>query len=135
MLYPDYGLYVMKKGLTTNSNPNETKHYFYDVYFYGMNMLSLSDFTICLNNQFDGQTFAISFDFDQTILENILGQLPKWHAQSILEDINNAIKVKQSAVNFTDSFIAAAVECHIGMLQTSLHEQFVPFVIDSIKIK
>ncbi|RAX57510.1 hypothetical protein CCZ01_05885 [Helicobacter monodelphidis] len=129
---PDYGLYVLENKLVSNLTVG--KYYFYDMIFYGINILSPTDFTICLNTCIDEQTFAVSLDFDKAILESALSQLPKWHADSIRGHIKDVMSVGQSAVDFTNSFVASC-ECHIGTLQLSVQEAFVPFIIDSIEVK
>ena len=129
----DYGLYMVENKLAFLGN--ETLEYnFYDVNFYGLDMLSLSEFSIMINTEFNGEKLALSLDFDTNILSSMLEQIPQAQADSIMQDIENAQKTNKASVNFTIPFIAKNIEAHIGKLQHGTNESFIPFVITKVEI-
>jgi hypothetical protein len=123
---PDYGLRLLKDGYSPN-----TDLYFYEFRLYSISVLGVGDYSTMVEKRYDGETHALSLDFNGAQLEKILaGAEPDVTAFVRAELSKDPISSRTIEL---DPFVSFAVRARMGRLETaSTNEQFVPLVAQEI---
>ena len=121
---PDYGIRLVEQGFGSKAD-----HFFYSFRLYSLTVLSPGEFSTMVDWPYQGKVFALSLDFNQAILDDILRQAPPDTA----EDIRNAIQNARigSTIDFNDP-VSFGVRARLGKLQSAEKEQFIPLVAQEI---
>ena len=68
---PDYGLRLMRDGIS-----NDVDQYFYDFRLFSLTLLGLGQYSTMVELPYEGQLHALSLDFNQEQLDQILSKAP-----------------------------------------------------------
>jgi hypothetical protein len=125
VVLPDYGLRLLQDGYAPDFNL-----YFYSFRIFRLDVLGGGLFSTMVNNLYDGETHALSLDFNREQLDKILEKADPLLVKYILEILNND-PYSPKAIDL-DGYLEFGVKAHLGTLQTGANEQFVPLVVDEI---
>ena len=121
---PDYGLRLVEQGVSSKMD-----HFFYNFRLYSLSVLGDGQYSTMVDWPYQGKVFALSLDFNQTILDDILRQAPPDTA----EHIRNAIRNVRSASTIEiEKYFSFGVRARLGKLQSVEKEQFIPLVAQEI---
>ncbi len=123
----------MKKDLGLFLKQNYSQiltHHFYDVKFYGIDRISENLYSTMLETTFNGEVFALSFDYDKKILENILSLAT--NARELKKEVKE-IEVG-GFLNLKEPITIPAITASLGNLQHAKKESFIPLVIEEISV-
>ena len=67
---PDYGLYLMNEG------HQDVNHYFYDFRLYSLAVIAYKQYSTMVELPFADEVYALSLDFNQQQLDQILTKAP-----------------------------------------------------------
>jgi len=120
---PDFGLYALKAGISA-----QTKFIFIEYYLQDIIKVEYDLFTSSSLHEMREKKYAVSFDYDQKILKNILSKIPKNVAKSIRRDLSCQpfrSEIRQK--------IRISCEAYLGDLKEGEFEHFVPLRICKIE--
>ncbi len=122
---PDYGLRLMNDGISNNVDLN-----FYDFRLYSLSVLGRGQFSTMVEIPYDGQVYALSLDFNQQQLEQILSKAPTNIASYIRKELSRDPSTPR-LLDFDDE-VSFGVRARLGQLQKVQRESFVPLVAQEI---
>jgi hypothetical protein len=122
---PDFGIRLLNDGIKQNVNQN-----FNDFHMFSLTVLGAGEYSTMTEIQFDGQLYALSLDFNKTILKDILYKAPK----NISNILKNEISKDPNTLRTIDfeGEVVFGVRARLGELQRAQNESFVPFVAQDI---
>ena len=122
---PDYGLRLMRDGIS-----RDVDHSFYDFRLFSLTVLARGQYSTMVEKPYSGELHALSLDFDQRQLEQILAkatpQLTAFIRAELARDPASA-----RTIDF-EGEVAFGVRARLGQLQNVQRESFVPFVAQEI---
>jgi hypothetical protein len=121
---PDYGLYLKSNGYS-----NSIDIHFYAIKFDHICKVNNDLYSIMVNKEENNQEYAVSLDFDNSILGRLLEKLPI----SISKKVSN--EFSKFDFNYTVEFEGIAqigLVANLGELQKGQYEGFIPLVIKEI---
>jgi hypothetical protein len=122
---PDYRLRLLKDGVAPG-----TDLFFYDFHLFSISVLGGGNYSTTVNTRYDGQMHALSLDFNQRQLEEILARADLSLAASIRAELSqDAVSIRSIDLNACVTF---AVRARSGRLQTAEKEQFIPLITQEI---
>ena len=122
---PDYGLKLLNSGISRDVIQN-----FYDFRLFSLTVLGRGQYSTMVEMPFDGEWYALSLDFNQKQLDEILLKAEK----NVAEFLKNEL-LRDSESPRTIDFegeIIFGVTAKLGELQRLSKESFVPFVAQEI---
>jgi hypothetical protein len=122
---PDYGLRLMNKGVG-----REVDHFFYDFRLYSITVLGRGQYSTMVHLPCESEICALSLDFDQLQLEQILSKASPDLSAFVLSGISRDPSSPRT-IDF-DGEVAFAVRARLGQPQTAQRESFVPLVVQEI---
>lgn len=121
---PDYGLYLKSKGYS-----NSVDIHFYAFKFDHICKVNNNLYSIMVNKIENNNEYAISLDFDNSILNKLLREIP----QTISEKVSN--QFSKFEFNYTVEFEDIAqidLVANLGELQKGQYEEFIHLVIKEV---
>jgi hypothetical protein len=124
-LRPDLGLHRLQHGFS-----RATEQIFYDVEVVDFDFVSPNLYSIMFEHSEDGVAYALSFDFDNQLMSQILGKLPPTECATFL----NSIEGRRYPFRATlpQPIHLNTIESYLGETQHGAHDAFVPFVVKRI---
>lgn len=123
---PDLGLLRLHQGCD-----KETVIFFYGIHFVDISFVAPDLCSVLFEYPLDEEIYAMSFDFSDDILGELLSNLPMLLQQEFISSINGKRLPFTAALPM--QVTANVVECHLGDIQQVQNEEFVPFVITRIE--
>ena len=122
---PDFGLRLLREGITP-----KVDHFFYDFRLYSLTVLGRGQYSTMVQKPYSGELHALSLDFNQDQLDQILSKAKSELAAFIQAELRRD-PVSPRTIDFQGE-IAFGVRARLGQLQKAHHESFVPFVAQEI---
>ncbi len=122
---PDYGLRLMRDGMS-----NDVDQYFYDFRLFSLTVLGRGQYSTMVELPYEGQLHALSLDFNQEQLVQILS-----NAEPRLTSFLRAEITRDPASPRTIDFegeVSFGVRARLGQLQKVQRASFVPLVAQEI---
>jgi len=122
---PDFGLRLVRDGASPEME--------IQLIPFELDRISVVDeglFTTVSGKVFDGETHAVSLDFDGEILKAIKQLCPKKTARLIEDQLQNSF-TKGYTLMFPQP-IQLAVTARLGEVQKAQYEDFIPLVVQSV---
>lgn len=124
-LKPDYGLRKMKDGISCDVNL-----YFHDFRLFSLTVLGEGQYSTMVEVPLDGELHALSLDFNQNQLEQILSKASPHIASFIHKELSREPSTPRM-IDFEGEIIFG-VRARLGQLQQGQYESFVPLVAQEI---
>lgn len=124
---PDYGLYLMNKGIS-----RDVDHSFCDFRLYSLTVLGHGQYSTMVDLPFAGKLYALSLDFNQKQLEQILTKASPQLLSFIKEELSRDPFTPRT-IDFVGE-VVFGVRARLGQLQKVKKESFVPLVAQEIMI-
>ena len=121
---PDYGLRLMNTGVG-----REVDHFFYDFRLYSLTVLGRGQYSTMVHLPCESEICALSLDFNQRQLEQILSKASPELSAFVLSEISRDSSPR--TIDF-EGEVAFAVRARLGQPQTAQRESFVPLVAQEI---
>ena len=121
-MLPDLGLAYLNEGFSRDAS-----HHFYDVPFEEIDFVAPHSYSVMLNKAHKGEVHALSLDFSDDILAELLAHLPAGARKTFGKSIIG--KPFPFRAKLPSQVTVFAVECHLGQRQHVANEEFVPFII------
>ena len=122
---PDYGLQLMNSGVG-----GEVDHFFHDFRLYSLTVLGRGQYSTMVDFPSEGEVCALSLDFGQRQLEQILSKASLELSGFIRDQISRDPSSPRT-IDF-DGEVAFGVRARLGQLQVIQRESFVPLVAQDI---
>jgi hypothetical protein len=122
---PDYGLRLRQEGIS--SNVDQT---FYDFRLYSLTVLGLGQYSTMVEVPYAGKAHALSLDFDEKQLANILLKAPAQLRAYVMAQLK-ADPARPRTIEF-DGEVRFGVRARLGKAQQIERESFVPLVVQEI---
>ncbi|RJP93883.1 MAG: hypothetical protein C4518_05075 [Desulfobacteraceae bacterium] len=122
---PDYGLRQMNEGIS-----RDVVHHFHDFRLYSLTLLSRGQYSTMVEIPFAGELYALSLDFNQKQLDQILSKAPPQISSFIRKELTHD-PVTPRTLDF-EGEVVFGVRARLGELQKVQWESFVPFVAQEI---
>jgi hypothetical protein len=124
-LKPDYGLRLVQDGVASI-----TDLFFYDFHLFSLSVLGGGDYSTTVDTSYNGEIYALSLDFNQKQLGQILSKANPSVAAAVRAELSqDGLSVRSIDVIEPMTF---AVRARLGGLQTAEKEQFVPLIAQEI---
>ena len=120
---PDYGLRLIRDGISVDQ-------YFYDFRLYSLSVLGRGQFSTMVEIPHAGELHALSLDFNQKQLEQILSKAPP-RLTSFLRSELARDPDSPLTIDF-EGEVSFGVRARLGQLQKVQMESFVPLVAQEI---
>ena len=125
---PDYGLRLEKDGIGRNVN-----HCFYRVPLHGFDVTGLGHFTICLDVPYEGETHALSLDFGNENLTEILSLVSPDVRQDISLELARDPNRPRS-IHFPSPVYCDHICASLGDIQHGPYESYIPLNIIEVGV-
>lgn len=122
---PDYGLRLMKDGVSP-----EVDQFFYDFRLFSLTVFGSGQFSTMVELPIAGEMHALSLDFNQKQLEQILSKAPAPVAAFISNELSGDPSTPRT-IDFEGEAVFG-VRTRLGQLQQVQRESFVPLVAQEI---
>jgi hypothetical protein len=122
---PDYGLRLMNAGVGRHVD-----QFFYDFRLYSLTVLGRGQYSTMVDLPSEGELYALSLDFNQVQLEQILSKAPPDLAAFLRKELSLDSSSPRT-IDFNDN-IPFGVRARLGQLQSNQREKFVPLVAQEI---
>lgn len=122
---PDYGLRQLKDGISHNVDI-----FFYDFRLYSLSVLERGQYSTVVEVPIAGELHALSLDFTQEQLDQILARGPRHIASFISRELERDPSSPRT-IDF-DGEVVFGVRARLGELQKVQNESFVPLVAQEI---
>jgi hypothetical protein len=122
---PDYGLKLFTAGVS-----QEIDQYFYNFTLYSLTVLGVGRYSTMVDVPFDGERCALSLDFNQEHLEQILAKALPHIADFIRQEIFRDPSSPRT-IDFEGKVIFG-VRARLGQLQVLEFEHFVPLIAKDV---
>ena len=120
---PDYGLRLMRDGISVDQ-------YFYDFRLYSLSVLGRGQFSTMVEIPHAGELHALSLDFNQKQLEQILSKAPPRLTAFLRAELERD-PASPRTIDF-EGEVSFGVRTRLGQLQKVQRESFVPLVAQEI---
>ncbi len=122
---PDFGLRQMKDGVPKNVDFN-----FCDFHLYSLTVLGHGQYSTMVEIPFAGETHALSLDFNQKQLDQILSKASLEISSLIRKELSHDPVTPRAL--FFEGKVVFGVRARLGELQKVQRESFVPLVAHEI---
>jgi hypothetical protein len=122
---PDYGLRLLRDGISKSVD-----HHFHDFRLYSMTVLGPGQYSTMVELPFDGDIYALSLDFNQAQLEQIISRAATSLAAFIRSQLERDPNTPRT-IDF-DGEVAFGVRARLGEIQKAQKELFVPLIAQEI---
>ncbi|MGD9848058.1 MAG: hypothetical protein AB7T15_03110 [Desulfuromonas sp.] len=122
---PDYGLRLLCDGVSP-----ETDHFFYSFPLFSVTVLGRGQYSTMVEDYIGSELHALSLDFNQEQLEQILAKGESNMVQWLRDDLD-ADPTSQRTIELA-GVITFGVRARLGTLQKGAYESFVPLVVQEI---
>jgi hypothetical protein len=122
---PDYGLTLLKRGVDKNF-----QSHFYTLHFDHIAVVAKGQFTTLITVMLNDQEHALTLDFDDDILKDLIGKASPQTAALITSELRRDW-FSPRAIDFPDH-ITCGVHAHLGEEQQAAKEVFVPLVVSEV---
>jgi hypothetical protein len=122
---PDYGLKLFTSGIG-----QEVDQFFYNFALFSLTVLEQGRYSTMVEVPFDGERCALSLDFNQEHLEQILAKAPPRIAVFIRQEIFRDPSSPRT-IDFEGEVIFG-VRARLGQLQVLERERFVPLIAEDV---
>ena len=122
---PDYGLRQINEGLS-----RDLDQYFYDFRLYNLSVLGRGQYSTMVEIPFAGELHALSLDFNQKQLDQILSKASSQIASFLRKEI--ALDPSTPRTIDLEGEVAFGFRARLGQLQKVQRESFVPLVAQEI---
>ncbi len=122
---PDYGLRQLNDGISRNVD-----QYFHDFRLYSLTVLGQDQFSTMVEMPIAGELHALSLDFNQSQLNQILFNASPQIALFISKELKRDPFTPRT-IDF-DGEVVFDVRARLGDLQRAQYESFVPLVVQEI---
>jgi hypothetical protein len=122
---PDYGLRLTNDGVS-----RDVDHVFYDFRLYNLAILGHGQYSTMVEIPYDGEVYALSLDFKQEQLDQILLKAEPPLAAFLRGELSRDPSTPRM-INL-EGEVAFGVRACLGELQKVQRESFVPFVAQEI---
>jgi hypothetical protein len=122
---PDYGLKLFTAGVG-----QEVDQFFYNFALFSLTVLKQGRYSTMVELPYDGERCALSLDFNQEHLEQILAKAPHRIAVFIRQEIFRDPSSPRT-IDFEGEVIFG-VRARLGQLQVLERERFVPLVAEDV---
>lgn len=124
---PDYGLRQMNDGISKNVDLS-----FYDFPLYSLTVLDRGQYSTTVEMRFAGELHALSLDFNQKQLDQILSKASPQIVAFLRKELANDPCTPRT-LDF-EGQVVFGVRARLGELQKLPHESFVPLVAQEIML-
>ena len=122
---PDYGLRIMNDGVSES-----TDQFFYDFWLSSLTVIGHVQYSTTVEIPYAGELHALSLDFDQRQLDQILAKASP--ALSTLIRLELGLDpVSPRTIDF-EGEIVFTVRARLGGIQKAQREMFVPLIVQEI---
>lgn len=120
----DYGMRLAEEGVGSTVDI-----FFYEFRLHSLTVLGAGEYSTMVEMPYKGKVFALSLDFKQVLLEEILRRA----TSAVAQDIRNGIRTAPigSTIDF-EGHVAFGVRARLGTIQSVQKEQFIPLVAHEI---
>lgn len=125
MYKPDYGLKLLNDGVSKNIDIT-----FSDFPLYSLTIIAKGQYSTMLNMPLDGDIYALSLDFNQKQLDEILNQTHS-ASKSIIELELLKDPLSARTIDFKDAIKFHAV-ARLGTLESNAQESYVPLILHEV---
>jgi hypothetical protein len=122
---PDYGLRQMNDGVSRNVD-----QYFYDFRLYSLTVLGRGEYSTMVEIPFFGEIHALSLDFNQIHLDQILSKAPPQISTFIRKELTRDPSTPRT-LDF-EGQVVFGVRARLGEIQKVQRESFVPLIAQEI---
>lgn len=122
---PDYGLRLIKDGFSSDLDL-----YFHDFRLFSLSVLGPGEYSTMVEMPYEGESHALSLDFNQKQLACILSKAAPRLRDQILAEIARD-PASQRTISF-EGHVSFRVRARLGQLQKVQGESFVPLVAQDI---
>ena len=122
---PDYGLKLYKDGISKDIDLT-----FFDFPLSDLTILSQGQYSSIVNITADNIEYALSLDFNQTQLTEILLN-SKSNSVRIIKDELKQDSISPRAIDFEDK-ISIDIVARLGDIEVNQDESYVPFVLQEV---
>ena len=122
---PDYGL-----RLITDGYPSDVVVNFYEYRIFSVDIVGLNHYTTTANISYEGEEHALTLDFDNYQLDQILSKASPGLAQFVRSDLTRDPATPRS-IRF-EEYVSFGVSARLGKVEKGLYESFVPLVAKKI---
>ena len=122
---PDYGLRQLNDGISRNVD-----QCFYDFRLYSLSVLGRDQFSTVVETPIAGELHALSLDFNQSQLNQILSNASPQIVSIISKELARDSFTPRT-IDF-DGEVVFGVRARLGQLQKGQYESFVPLVAQEI---
>lgn len=122
---PDYGIRLLKDAVSSTVD-----HRFYDFRLYSLSVIARGQYSTMVDLPYDGQVYALSLDFSESHLDEILAKASpelRLHIRAQLL----ADPATPRTIDF-EGEVSFGVRARLGALQKVQRESFVPLVAQEI---
>jgi hypothetical protein len=118
------------KNLTNSGVRKDIDHFFHDFRLYSLTVLGRGQYSTMVEVPSEGELCALSLDFSQQQLEQILSEAPPKVASFLRKEIARDPSSPRT-IDF-DGEVAFKVRARLGQPQVVQRETFVPFIAQEI---
>ena len=122
---PDYGLRLMNSGIG-----RDVDQFFYDFRLYSLTVLGRGQYSTMVHLPWEGEICALSLDFNDRQLEDILEKASPELSAFIRKEISRDPSTPRT-IDF-EGEVTFAVRARLGPIQLIQRENFVPLVTQQI---
>lgn len=126
---PDYGLYLLSKGVRS-----ETRLVFFDLPVDHLTRPALRTVSLTLSTEEQGQDYAISFDFIGSRIDDLLAAFPEPARERLWRWLENLATVGDH-LECSPSATLGVVEATLGTVQQGLYEHFAPLIVQRVTVR
>lgn len=122
---PDYGLRLLQDGIS-----RDVDQFFHDFRLFSLTVLGRGEYSTMVDKPHRGELHAVSLDFNQEQLEQILSKASQPIAAFLREELASDPSTPRT-IDFQGE-VAFGVRARLGQLQRGQLESFVPLVAEEI---
>jgi hypothetical protein len=122
---PDYGLFLANHGVT-----REVEQFFYDFRLFEISVVGRDHYTTMVDFPIGGEVYALSFDFNAPILQQILERSPRYMQDLIKRELA-ANPGTPRRIELSEP-IQCGIVARLGTKQTVAKEVFIPLVVNRL---
>ena len=124
-LKPDYGLRQLTDGISPSVD-----QFFYDIPLHHLSIIDEGQYSTIVNFPYDGELHALSLDFDDLSIAQILAQAPEAIYQQFRGELSRDPATSRTIE--LPSGVTFSVRARLGQIQQVPGEQFVPLVVQEV---
>ncbi len=124
-LKPDYGLRQLRDGISSSVVQS-----FYDIPLNHLSIIGEGQYSTIVNFPYDGELHALSLDFDDASMAQILSHAPEAIYQQVRGEIGRDPETPRTIE--LPAGVTFSVRARLGQIQQTPGEQFVPLVVQEV---